>query len=139
MLKHFFRFTLFLHQDEAFHYKTLLELAKLDFNLMQSLHKEELSNLARLVFKSPTCTWPFLSLSCMLVILMSFRWWKELDFATKLPFAWDRLVECYFCILGVYFEPQCLRGRRILTKVIAMTSILDDIHSRWYPWCIWHT
>ena len=59
---------------------------------------------------------------------MSFRWWKELDFATKLPFARDRLVECYFWMLGVYFEPRYLRGRRILTKVIAMTSILDDIH-----------
>ena len=59
---------------------------------------------------------------------MSFRWWKELDFATKLPFARDRLVEGYFWMHGVYFEPQYLRGRRILTKVIAMASILDDIH-----------
>ncbi|KAL6315892.1 hypothetical protein AAG906_013236 [Vitis piasezkii] len=86
------RWYISVYQDEAFHDKTLLELAKLDFNLVQSLHKEELSNLA--------------------------RWWKELDFATKLPFARDRLVECYFWMLGV----------RILTKVIAMTSILDDIH-----------
>ncbi|KAL6311322.1 hypothetical protein AAG906_025541 [Vitis piasezkii] len=39
-----------------------------------------------------------------------------------------RLVECYFCILGVYFEPQCLRAKAILTKVIAMTFILDDIY-----------
>ena len=61
-------------------------------------------------------------------MLMNFRWWKELDFATKLPFARDRLVEGYFWILGVYFEPQYLRARRILTKVIAMTSILDDIY-----------
>ncbi|KAL6315912.1 hypothetical protein AAG906_013260 [Vitis piasezkii] len=60
------------------------------------------------------------------------RWWKELDFATKLPFARDRLVECYFWMLGVYFEPQYLRGRRILTKAIAMTSILDDIHDDHY-------
>ncbi|RVW82864.1 Valencene synthase [Vitis vinifera] len=96
------RWYISVYQDEAFHDKTLLDLAKLDFNLVQSLHKEELSNLA--------------------------RWWKELDFATKLPFARDRLVECYFWMLGVYFEPQYLRGRRILTKVIAMTSILDDIH-----------
>ncbi|KAL6318349.1 hypothetical protein AAG906_039441 [Vitis piasezkii] len=86
------RWYISVYQDEAFHDKTLLELAKLDFNLVQSLHKEELSNLA--------------------------RWWKELDFATKLPFARDRLVECYFWMLGV----------RILTKVIAMISILDDIH-----------
>ena len=40
----------------------------------------------------------------------------------------DRLVECYFWMLGVYFEPQYVQGRRFLTKVIAMTSILDDIY-----------
>ncbi|KAL6316983.1 hypothetical protein AAG906_024522 [Vitis piasezkii] len=70
------RWYISVYQDEAFHDKTLLELAKLDFNLVQSLHREELSNLA--------------------------RWWKELDFATKLPFARDRLVEGYFWILGVW-------------------------------------
>ncbi|KAL6316177.1 hypothetical protein AAG906_016007 [Vitis piasezkii] len=84
------RWYIYVYQDEAFHDKTLLELAKLDFNLVQSLHKEELT-------------------------ILQGWWWKELDFATKLPFARDRL-------------PQYLRGRRILTKVIAMTSILDDIH-----------
>ncbi|RVW37342.1 (-)-germacrene D synthase [Vitis vinifera] len=31
-------------------------------------------------------------------------------------------------ILGVYFEPQFFFARRILTKVIAMTSIIDDIY-----------
>ena len=63
-----------------------------------------------------------------LIVLMNFRWWKELDFATKLPFARDRLVEGYFWILGVYFEPQYVRARRILTKTISMTSIIDDIY-----------
>eukprot|EP00261_Vitis_vinifera_P016682 XP_010645934.1 PREDICTED: valencene synthase-like [Vitis vinifera] len=91
-----------IYQDETSHDTTLLKLAKLDFNLVQSLHKEELSNIA--------------------------RWWKELDFATKLPFARDRLVEGYFWILGVYFEPQYVRARRILTKTISMTSIIDDIY-----------
>ena len=57
-----------------------------------------------------------------------FRWWKNLDFAHKLPFARDRVVECYFWILGVFFEPQFFLARRILTKVIAMTSIIDDIY-----------
>ena len=51
-----------------------------------------------------------------------------MDFASKLPFARDRLVECYFWILGVYFEPQYALARRIVTKVIAMTSVLDDIY-----------
>ncbi|KAL6318348.1 hypothetical protein AAG906_039440 [Vitis piasezkii] len=91
-----------IRKDEASHDKTLLKLAKLDFNLVQSLHKEELSNLA--------------------------RWWKELDFATKLPFARDRLVEGYFWIVGVYFEPQYLWAIRILTKIIVMTTVIDDIY-----------
>ena len=59
---------------------------------------------------------------------MYFRWWKELDFATKLPFARDRFVEGYFWTLGVYFEPQYSRARRILTKLFAMASIIDDIY-----------
>ncbi|RVW79393.1 (-)-germacrene D synthase [Vitis vinifera] len=56
-----------------------------------------------------------------------FRWWKDLDFATKLSFARDRLVECYFWVLGVWFEPQYLLARRVLTKVMATTSIVDDV------------
>ena len=59
---------------------------------------------------------------------VSFRWWKELDFAHKLPFIRDRVAECYFWILGVYFEPQYSFARRILTKVISMTSVIDDIY-----------
>ncbi|KAF7129345.1 hypothetical protein RHSIM_Rhsim10G0194800 [Rhododendron simsii] len=60
--------------------------------------------------------------------LLSPWWWKDLDFARKLPFARDRVVECYFWILEVYFEPQYFRARRILTKVTALTSIIDDIY-----------
>lgn len=56
------------------------------------------------------------------------RWWKDLDIATKLPFARDRLVECYFWILGVHSEPQYAFNRKILTKVIAMASVMDDIY-----------
>ena len=57
-----------------------------------------------------------------------FRWWKGLDFARRLPFARDRVVECFFWIVGVYFEPQYSLARKILTKVIAMTSIIDGIY-----------
>lgn len=44
------------------------------------------------------------------------------------PYARDRLVECYFWIMGVYFEPHYSFARRTLTKVIAMASILDDTY-----------
>lgn len=38
------------------------------------------------------------------------------------------MVEDYFWVLGVYFEPQYSLARRMMTKVIAMTSIIDDIY-----------
>ena len=51
-----------------------------------------------------------------------------MDFANKLPFARDRVIECYFWVLAVYFEPKYYFARRTLTKVIAMTSVMDDIY-----------
>ncbi|CAL9774239.1 unnamed protein product [Musa acuminata subsp. burmannicoides] len=46
----------------------------------------------------------------------------------NLNFARDRLVECYFWILGVFFELYYSRARVIMTKVITLISILDDIY-----------
>jgi len=45
----------------------------------------------------------------------------------KLSFARDRLVECYFWSLGVHFEPQHSQGRLLLTKMIALTSVMEDM------------
>lgn len=78
----------------------LLRLAKLDFNLLQMLHKQELAEVS--------------------------TWWKDLDFVTTLPYARDRVVECYFWTLGVYFEPQYSEARVMLAKTIAIISIVDD-------------
>ncbi|KAK1257169.1 hypothetical protein QJS04_geneDACA024805 [Acorus gramineus] len=80
----------------------LLELAKLDYNSLQRLHQRELRDLS--------------------------VWWKESGLAQKLSFARDRIVECYFWILGTYHEPQYSRGRIIMTKVINLTTLLDDIY-----------
>ncbi|KAK7313005.1 hypothetical protein VNO77_37322 [Canavalia gladiata] len=82
--------------------QTLLLFAKLDFNMLQKQHQKEVGNVS--------------------------KWWKDLDVATKFPFTRDRLVETYFWTLGVYFEPQFSLGRRLMTKVISMSSIIDDIY-----------
>ncbi|XP_071902388.1 (-)-germacrene D synthase-like isoform X1 [Coffea arabica] len=91
-----------IYEKGPLHNTSLLKLAKLDFNMLQSLHKEELQEIS--------------------------LWWKELDFGRKLPFARDRMVEGYFWIIGVYFEPQYALARKIMSKVIAIASIIDDIY-----------
>ncbi|XP_030442363.2 (-)-germacrene D synthase-like [Syzygium oleosum] len=91
-----------LYQEEPSHDKVLLALAKLDFNLLQEQHQKELGQIT--------------------------RWWKDIDVPRKFPFARDRIVELFFWITGVYFEPEFTMGRDILTKVISLTSILDDIY-----------
>ena len=57
---------------------------------------------------------------------LNFRWWKDLDFTTKLPYARDRIVELYFWIVGTYFEPKYTLARKIMTKTIYTASIIDD-------------
>ncbi|KAA8523770.1 hypothetical protein F0562_010193 [Nyssa sinensis] len=91
-----------IYEADVARHTSLLELAKLDFNLLQTLHQREISDIS--------------------------RWWKKINLASKLPFASDRLVECYFWILGVYFEPNYSMGREFVTKIIALTSVIDDIY-----------
>ncbi|KAH6781400.1 hypothetical protein C2S51_006693 [Perilla frutescens var. frutescens] len=93
---------IYVYKEDESHNEMILNFAKLDFNIVQKIHQKELSHLT--------------------------RWWKELDFANKLSFARDRLVECYFWIVGVYFEPSYGIARKLLTKVIYLASYLDDIY-----------
>ncbi|XP_034927258.1 (-)-germacrene D synthase [Populus alba] len=90
------------YEQEASHSEVLLKFAKLNFNFLQNMHQKELADIT--------------------------MWWKKVDLSKKLPFARDRLVECYFWILGVCFEPQYSFARIIMTKVIAMTSVMDDVY-----------
>ncbi|KAJ8420687.1 hypothetical protein Cgig2_019561 [Carnegiea gigantea] len=90
------------YQEDEFHNEILLKFAKLDFNILQQEHQEELSIIT--------------------------KWWRSLDVPMNFPFARDRITECYFWILGVYYEPQYALARKFLTKVIAMASIIDDIY-----------
>ncbi|CAL5341821.1 unnamed protein product [Camellia sinensis] len=73
-------------------------------------HNKVLLNFARLDFN----------------LLQKMHQW-ELSVITRI-FARDRIVECYFWLLGVYFEPQYLFATGMLTKVIALTSIIYDIY-----------
>nr|XP_016439127.1 PREDICTED: (-)-camphene/tricyclene synthase, chloroplastic-like [Nicotiana tabacum] len=80
----------------------LLELAKLDFNIVQATHQEDLRDVS--------------------------RWWKNTCLAEKLPFSRDRLVESFFWGVGTVFEPQQRHCRIMITKLIALVSTIDDIY-----------
>ncbi|CAL4969478.1 unnamed protein product [Urochloa decumbens] len=83
-------------------YEVIMELAKLNSNIIQLQHQQEQKIIT--------------------------RWWKDLELQSRLSFARDRVVECYFWVVGVYYEPSYSRGRIILTKVLAIVSILDDTY-----------
>ncbi|XP_010039959.2 monoterpene synthase-like [Eucalyptus grandis] len=80
---------------------SLLRLAKIDFNLVQSIHRKEVSNLA--------------------------RWWVELG-ANKMTFFRDRLVESYFWSCIMVFEPQYTAFREMSTKIGCMVTLIDDVY-----------
>ncbi|KAH1143100.1 hypothetical protein AAZX31_12G130900 [Glycine max] len=91
------------YQEDPSHDKYLLSFAKVDFDILQKLHKKEVSSVT--------------------------KWWiKDLNVSTKLPFVRDRIVEGSFWILGVYFEPQHSLARRIMLKIVGILTIIDDMY-----------
>ncbi|KAL5708833.1 hypothetical protein ACHQM5_019589 [Ranunculus cassubicifolius] len=80
----------------------LVQLAKLDFNLVQSIHQRDLIQLS--------------------------RWWNDLGFKENLSFTRDRLVENFIWTVGITYEPQFSKCRIGLTKFICILTAIDDIY-----------
>ncbi|KAK2376551.1 putative terpene synthase [Trifolium repens] len=93
---------IFIYEQNPSHDENLLILAKLDFNMLQSLHQKEFGNLC--------------------------KWWKELNVASKLPYARDRIVESCFWALAIYFEPQYCQARKMMTKLVVTAAVIDDTY-----------
>ncbi|KAK1432399.1 hypothetical protein QVD17_09295 [Tagetes erecta] len=83
------------------HTPLLLELAKLEYNQVQSLHQMEIGELR--------------------------RWWRHLGLASKLPFARDRPLECFLWTVGLLPEPKYSTIRIELAKTISILLVIDDI------------
>ncbi|GFP98805.1 (+)-epi-alpha-bisabolol synthase [Phtheirospermum japonicum] len=80
----------------------MLELAKLDFNIVQAMYQDELKELS--------------------------RWYTETRLSEKLSFARDRLVECFLWNVGSIFEPRFKYCRMISAKFAVLFTLIDDIY-----------
>ncbi|KAH7842026.1 hypothetical protein Vadar_000631 [Vaccinium darrowii] len=80
----------------------LLEMAKLDFNMVQSLYQGELKDMS--------------------------RWWEDLGLGKNLTFSRDILMECFFWNVGIVFEPKFRDCRKCLTKLAALIATIDDVY-----------
>ncbi|KAF6171115.1 hypothetical protein GIB67_043096 [Kingdonia uniflora] len=80
----------------------LLELAKLEFNMVQATLQKDLKNMS--------------------------RWWRNIGLGTELSFARDRLAESFLASVGIAHLPQDSRCREWLTKVMNFVLIVDDIY-----------
>ncbi|KAK8969311.1 hypothetical protein KSP40_PGU008472 [Platanthera guangdongensis] len=83
-------------------YPMLLELAKLDFNMVQSMHRKELKEMS--------------------------RWWKNLGICDKLNFARDRFVEHCLWAIGFCFEPKFWICRKGLARICCFITTIDDVY-----------
>ncbi|TVU42963.1 hypothetical protein EJB05_09390, partial [Eragrostis curvula] len=90
-----------IYERGAARNETILEFAKLNFNLLQLLYCEELRNIT--------------------------QWWKQLNGQTNLSFIRDRIVEMHFWMTGACSEPKHTLSRVISTKMTAYITIVDDI------------
>ncbi|KAH1063671.1 hypothetical protein J1N35_028658 [Gossypium stocksii] len=80
----------------------ILELAILDYNIVQSIHQEDLRYVS--------------------------TWWKELGIGKRFSFARDRLMENFLWGAGMILAPQDGKSRIILTKVNALITVIDDVY-----------
>ncbi|KAL5216895.1 hypothetical protein ABZP36_008296 [Zizania latifolia] len=79
----------------------VLELAKLDFHILQQMHRDEASSFS--------------------------LYFKELNHGRNLgPYIRERPVECYVWALGVFYEPQYAKARMMFAKLINIFSFFDD-------------
>ncbi|KAG6692402.1 hypothetical protein I3842_10G112900 [Carya illinoinensis] len=79
----------------------LRHLAKLDFNMVQSIHQKEIVQIS--------------------------KWWKDVGLAQELKFARDQPLKWYIVSMACLTDPDLSEERVDLTKPISLIYIIDDI------------
>ncbi|RLN17669.1 hypothetical protein C2845_PM02G23470 [Panicum miliaceum] len=62
------------------------------------------------------------------------KWYHGLESPQKLFYARHRPTEAYFWALGVYYEPQYGKVRKLLAKFIATITLYDDTFDKYGIW-----
>uniref|UniRef100_A0A0E0L0B1 Terpene synthase n=1 Tax=Oryza punctata TaxID=4537 RepID=A0A0E0L0B1_ORYPU len=88
-------------QEEG-HNVDLLDLAKLEFNLLQHVHLKELRAFS--------------------------QWWKNIYGYVQLSYARDRAVETYLWSYVVFYEEGLVLPRMIFAKIFALLVTMDDTY-----------
>ncbi|KAI3687936.1 hypothetical protein L1987_81641 [Smallanthus sonchifolius] len=81
---------------------TMLELAKLDFDIVQAVYIQDIKHAS--------------------------RWWRNTRWDEKLSFIRDRLVVNFLWTIGFGYLPQYSEGRRTLAKVNSLITTIDDVY-----------
>ncbi|OEL12694.1 (-)-germacrene D synthase [Dichanthelium oligosanthes] len=91
-----------IYEDDNENNKDILELAKLDFHILQQMHRDEVKSIS--------------------------LWYKDLKPRSTLgPYIRERPVECYYWALSVFYEPQYSKARMMFAKLLILLSFFDDI------------
>ncbi|XP_060200666.1 terpene synthase 10-like [Lycium barbarum] len=91
-----------VHEETECFNPILLELAKLDFNMVQALYLDELKHLS--------------------------RWHKNINLAEMMGFTRDSLVKCFLWSVGFSFEPKFWYCRKLSTKLAELITTIDDMY-----------
>ncbi|GMI65481.1 terpene synthase 21 [Hibiscus trionum] len=100
-----------IYEGYGTHDQNLVKFAKLDFKIVQHLHRKEINELR--------------------------RWWKGLDVATNFPFTRDRLLSCQFWMIFMMHIYGTYEELEIFTKAIHRWDMncidqLQDYMKVWY-------
>ncbi|KAF7805841.1 putative terpene synthase 11 [Senna tora] len=127
----------YIHEygNSSNHIHDLLQMAKSDFDMVQSLHQRELAEICRsllsnnLYYIASFLINTIFSLLCLYIYIYIYiyRWWKQLGLVDKLGFGRDRPSECFLWTVGIFPEPYYSDCRIELTKTICILLIMDDI------------
>ncbi|KAL6517591.1 hypothetical protein OROMI_033292 [Orobanche minor] len=100
-----FRFNISICEREGLKNEFIVKLAKLNFNFLQNIYRKELAEIT--------------------------SWWNKFDLKSKLPYARDRLVECYLWGAALRYEPQYSYVRASVAKTMQLVSIMDDTYDNY--------